>query len=646
MLTVLAATTTAFAQTKTLMLDDFEDGVASWTRNDKLKSENTAANVLLVDVQATRPTGGGAPNSKGAALFAFKAAQQSWASASLKIGGAEWAKVGARTINFWINADGETPGIEIMLRGTGRNPDGSTRDITYELPIDPLTKKPKTVKLDTRSWRQVAIPLADFRDDKDNQAIKNLAGVYLLQFVERGSWSSRFFTIDDLRVVGNGVPIALAPTTAPKATTAPLIDVDTPSDPNAVGIEIDFLKTQGTIRSAANVTVGAQYPGPDGNSAQPLRDNRDFRKAIKTLHPRFVRLDAGTLVDLLDSSRPAFDFARLREAVSQVRSIGSEPLISVPAPPVWGLSENAYASFAAQTAQALRNPKAVIYFELTTGSLDPTVAVAFYNRGYRAIKSVVKTARIGGINTASVGTINALLKSAPGLDFLSIPFNGSSSGAPDDTVLLNATLTLPSVRSAAAALDGSKWKQVPLYLTSVSMNAARNADGQTASDNRLTSAISGAWWASLMSNGSRMADQIFYNDAANSDWGLLNDRFSAFPAYYAMWMWNTYLPPGSVRVGVKLTGAPRGLQISAVNTPTSHNTLLVNTSSEAVTTKMTIRGFTVLRQARMRVLQDPVDPTTGVRFVELPKSPFQTIILPPYAVAVLQFIEPPKSAAR
>ena len=209
------------------------------------------------------------------------------------------------------------------------------------------------------------------------------------------------------------------------------------------------------------MTVGAQYPGPDGNSAQPLRDERDFRKAVKTLHPRFVRLDAGTMVDLLDSSRPAFDFARLQEAVSQVRSIGAEPLISVPAPPVWGLSENAYASFAAQTAQALRNPKAVIYFELTTGSLDPTLAVAFYNRGYRAIKSVVKTARIGGINTASVGTINALLKSAPGLDFLSIPFNGSNSGAPDDAVLLNATLTLPSVRSAAAALDGSKWKQVP-----------------------------------------------------------------------------------------------------------------------------------------------------------------------------------------
>ena len=55
-----------------------------------------------------------------------------------------------------------------------------------------------------------------------------------------------------------------------------------------------------------------------------------------------------------------------------------------------------------------------------------------------------------------------------------------------------------------------------------------------------------------MSNGSRLADQIFYNDAANSDWGLLNDRFSAFPAYYAMWMWNTYLPPGSVRVGVQV----------------------------------------------------------------------------------------------
>ncbi len=75
-------------------MDDFESGVGAWTRNDQIKSDNPAADVLLVDVVATRASRGGPRASNGAALFSFKAARSSWASASTRVNGARWAKTG------------------------------------------------------------------------------------------------------------------------------------------------------------------------------------------------------------------------------------------------------------------------------------------------------------------------------------------------------------------------------------------------------------------------------------------------------------------------------------------------------------------------------------------------------------------------
>ena len=67
--------------------------------------------------------------------------------------------------------------------------------------------------------------------------------------------------------------------------------------------------------------------------------------------------------------------------------------------------------------------------------------------------------------------------------------------------------------------------------------------------------------------------------------------------------------------------------------------LLVNTSNQPQTAQIGIRGFPVLREARLRLFDDPQQ---SVRFTTLPKSPFQTVKLAPYAVAIVQFIEPPK----
>ncbi len=140
-----------------------------------------------------------------------------------------------------------------------------------------------------------------------------------------------------------------------------------------------------------------------------------------------------------------------------------------------------------------------------------------------------------------------------------------------------------------------------------------------------------------MSSGSRLADQIFHNDAVNPEWGFLDENARAYPSYYSLWLWNTFFPSGSKRV--VSTSSSQAIFASAANTPTSHNLLLVNTTSAPQVARIGIRGFPVLREARLRLFDDPQQ---SVRFNTLPKSPFQTVKLQPYAVAVLQFIEPPK----
>lgn len=640
--TRLGSMSVAHAQS-TLVLDDFEDGVGKWTRNDKIKSDNPAANVMLVDVLATRPMPGGEDGSQGAALFTFKAAKGSWASASLKVNGNEWGKIGARVLKFWINAGGDSPGVELMLRGSFRQSDGSPRDEVFELPLDPLTKRPKTILLDKKQWREVAIPLSDFHDRAGRTLPGRLSGIYLLQFVQRGSWDSRFFTIDDIRIIGTGKQADKA-TPAPTTTVAPPETPSTPdTDANTIPVNVDFLRTQGRIRPSANASIVAAYPRTDGASTFPLEENAGFRAAIDLMNPKFLRLDAGSLVELIDSSRPAFDFGRLLIAARRARALGAEPLITLPNPPAWGLDARGYALFATQAARLLNagNPRPVRYFELATAS-SPATAIAFYKRGYTSLKALSRTYRVGGIGASGAGqsTLNALLAGAPGLDFLSVQFYGATSGTPSTQALFASAVDVATLRSVAAALDRSKWKNAALYVTQAGMNAAR-AEGENApSDGRLVQMASAAWWISFFSNGSRLCDQIFHNDAVNPEWGLLNQNASAYPAYYALWMWNIYFPPGSVRAEVKIEST--GIVGVACNTLTAHNVLLANTTDQETTARMTIRGFPVLRTARMSILQEPLDPIKGVRFSALPKSPFQTIKLAPYAVAVMQFIEPPK----
>jgi len=607
----------AFAQEK-VVLDDFENGVGKWTTNDKTKVGSTPASLIeILAASGTDLISG----SRGGGLFAFKAGQSSWASASLRIDGASWAKIGARQLTFFLNAGGNKTGIELLIRRVGK-----TGDEVFRLPWP--------VRLDVKKWRKVAIPLSDFKSDKDKAPLPTrLNGVYLLQLVMRNNWDARFLTIDQLQVEGTGEPIGTStPAPTPTPTAAPTSPVTT--------INVDYLSSAGRLRPSANVTIGATIDS-SGNSGFPLLQSAGFRSALRELKPGFVRLNAGELSQLTDSSRPAFDFSRLKNSVQQVRAIGAQPLIVIENPSTWTLDAKGYASFAAQAARAVneKSEGPVRYFELATGDgdLSDNTAVAFYNAGRAAIKKISSAYRVGGINCSSgqTGTLRALLKSAAGLDFLTVQDFGIMAGKPTEAALLTAAREVSRLRAVAKLLDASRFKNAALYAVS-NLNAARSGE-DLPSDERVVQMVSAAWWASYLANASRVADQVFHSDGSTPEWGLLDDASRAYPAYYALWLWNTFVPSGSTRV--KADASNNDVLAMACNTATAHNLLLVNTTGEDKTAQIGIRGFPVLREARIRLYDDPrAQPMLSA----LPKSPYQTIKLAPYAVAIVQFIEPPK----
>ena len=600
-----------------VVVEDFEGGVAAWTRSDKNK-------VGLADIVSTEPSKG-APGSKGAALLAFKSSTTGWASLSRPVDGSAWAKIGANRMVLWISGGGETKGVNLQLRAKNA---GS--DLTFSLP--------RPIRLDLTRWRKVAIPLSDFKGPKGEALAPRLNTVYAMQFTQTGIWDSRFFTLDDI-MVDRSAPLVVAPTPVKRPTaTAPV--TSPPSAPGGIEVAADFLRVSGSIRAAANVSIGATSTGA---GPTPLDTNAPFRAAIALLKPKFVRLDVGALSDLSDSSRPSFDFSRLLSAANRAKAMGALPLVAITNPPEWGLDARSYGVLCTDAARALngRGGPSARYFELTPGGddVDSTTAISYYNSGYDALKSVSRNFRVGGFG-APAGALaiqTTFLKSAKGLDFLTVSSFGAQSGSPSAELLLAGAREVANLKTAAGALDKSKFPRAPLFVTQAGFSSARN-DGDTApSDIRLVQGVSGAWWAQFMASGSRLADQIFYNDAVNPEWGLLDTGARAYPAYYSLWLWNTFFPPGSARVVA--TSSNSAVFVAAANTATAHNMLLVNNTNQPQTAQVGIRGFPVLREARIRVFDDPQQ---SVRFEALPKSPFQTVKLAPHAVAVLQFIEPPK----
>jgi hypothetical protein len=363
---------------------------------------------------------------------------------------------------------------------------------------------------------------------------------------------------------------------------------------------------------------------------------------VALLRPHFIKLDAAALVDLVDSSGPIFDFGRLKVASDTAHAIGATPLVSLRNPPEWGLDAHAYAVFVTGAAKALnqKGSKPVRYFDLATydENGEAGAAIHYYNTAYAALKGLSKNFRVGGIGEDSTdgAGLAAVLKGAAGLDFFSVSFYGTDNGQSSDEQVLRAARDITALKESAGLLDKSRFARVPLYVTAANLSSAHELGDVVPADARLVQGISATWWAQFMASGSRVADQIFFSDSVNPEWGLLDANAHAYPAYYAAWLWNTYFSDAQ-RVASSSDNAQ--VYVAACNTATAHNMMLINDSDEEQVARIAIRGFPVLHEARLRLFDDP---TKSVSFATLPKSPYQTVTIAPHAVAVLQFIEPPK----
>ncbi len=606
---LLGLSSSAFAQNPTtIVVDNFENGVSSWTRNDKNR-------VGLSDIVATAP--GAFGKSKGAALLTFKSGNTAWASVSRAVDGQAWSDAGVQTLNFALSGGGETSGVILQLRGKING-----QDATFSLP--------RPVRLDIQKWRQVAVPLTDFKGPRGETIAPRLSSVYLLQFQQAGTWDSRFFSIDDIEIKGTGRPLVVpTPTPAPAPTRVP-------SSSGDVTVQADFLKTSGQIRAAANVSLGAPF---DARTQVVLDANPAFRGALGVLAPRWIRLDAGALVDINDSSQPSFNFERLVASSARARGLKAQVLVSLPNAAEWGLDERGYASLCAGAARALRGQN-VRAWELATSSsdLNDATSLGFYNAGYASLKAISKTFLVGGSGAfaGETSAIGSLLRGARGLDFLSVRFFGSADGSGSDAEVLASARSVSGLKTVAGLLDKSRFRRAALFVSEANVAGSPSA-GSVPEDPRMTQMFAGAWWGQFLASGSRLADQIFTSDATSPEQGLLDAGSKAYPAYYATWMWNTFFPSGSARVNT--TSSSDAVFSVAANTKTAHNVWLINTTDAPQNVQLGIRGFPVLRSARLRIFDDP---RQSVRFQDLPKSPFQTVALAPYAIAVVQFIEPPK----
>ncbi|MEO6908568.1 MAG: carbohydrate binding domain-containing protein [Abditibacteriaceae bacterium] len=611
----------AHAQSTSIVIDDFENGTANWSLNDSFKNSKPDVQPQLVNLMDVPPGAPMVDSSTMAGLFTFKSANGAWASANIRVSGKAWAEIGAQRLTFYLNAGGNNVGFNIQLRRVVSGQD------------DEVFKLPKAVRLDQHSWRKVVIPLTDFKSSS-GALIDRLNGVYLFQIVMTGTWDTRFFSLDQLQVEGTGKAAPQPVVAPPKAPTqSPAANASL--DKNTSAVNVDYLKLIGRVRSTADTSIGAS----DDANVLPLVNNRGFRVAIRELKPSWVRLDAGELSELEDSSKPRFDFSKLVAATKSTRSIGAKVLLTLSDRADWGLSSDNYAAFAAQAAKAVNHDGTIVTdFELATMSSGRDIgnAVIAYNSARSALKKLSSKYQVGGITSSSRddSTLPVFLAAADGLDFLTIrDFGQSGDEQMPSTDQFSAARNMQRLSDAAQDLDSSRWRNARIFvITNLEQHPAGSKDKAP-----LLQLPAAAWWTTYLINVSRLADQIFHNDATNPQWGLLDAQVRAFPSYYAMWLWNTFVPPGSERVATEVKGD--GITAMGVNSPTSHNLVLANGTDHAQTARIAIRGFPVLHKVRIWMYDNP---QKQPYLLTLPNSPYQTIQMAPYAVAVVQFIEPTK----
>ena len=603
-----------------ILLDDFESNSVKWTSND-INKQDGHGQVLLCEIFGVRP---GAPGGSKdhAATVTFKRAADSWASVSTPVDGVRWQEKGVRQISFYFKGDGSENDVEVMLRGV----DSSGEE-----------KKFSTfISLKETDWRRVVLPLNQFTSH-GHSADQHVPKLYLLQFVKRGSWTSLFFTIDDITAewtTGSAGP--RQPDTPPSAS----------SSAEQVRLQVGYDEPAlGPVRVSLGVNIGP------GHSIF-LKD-KGFRESARALGAKHVRVLASQSVGLQRSKeQTVFETTRLLQLVDAIRSMGSEPLICVDRNPGWQLSESEMLDFCEQLIKSVNAPgrKPAAGWEmlnrptLGTDAIVIDEAVALYNRLRARALHTDATVSIGGIGLPSPWKphLGTQLDRAANMEFLTYYLYGTHNNSTSNEDLFSAarkgfSVDLPlqiGPQEVRGAIAGSVFTdQLPVYITEVAPNSVQDSGGKSL-DKRLTTSYAAAWYARLMSTVALYVDAVFPYELTAPSWGLLNAEGRAYPAYYSLWIFGTYFPRGTSLYPSHSDG--NAVSVLAGKTRTAHNVLLINQGEKTTVCNITVGGLKALKKVRIHLLEDGAP---GIQYNELSAKPEQRVTLRQHSLAVLQFIE-------
>ncbi|MGC9316614.1 MAG: hypothetical protein ACP5KN_01090 [Armatimonadota bacterium] len=609
----LTALTAGSADAAAIVVEDFERGVGDWRTNDQEAAGERPSDIchiytVLRELQA---------GTQQAALVEFAAARETWASVSLPISGALWAREGVGQISMLLKGDGSENTVDLTLRcllGEQR------RDVSYVY----------SLPLSTTQWQRRAVRLFAFRDADGNppdaEAIRN---AYLLQFVKTGSWPALSFRIDE--IIAEPIP-GVEP---PEATGA-----------EPLSVRVDFSKTVAPVLGQLGVNLGPEL--------EPILDEpaaaAALSRGLQELTPCVVRL---RLADFYDRRDADYDLIDLNRAISWITEAGARPLVCLsPAqlPPTddaearW---DPDFAEVALKVVALRRGGQHLRYYELFDAPLlsgqfeSVTELVAAYNDLAGRVLAADPEARVGGpgLSSAWDSRLREFLEGADTLHFLSLHFYGAHTAVAEEDDLFHAAvsgttsdlpnqLTLAQVRELARELR----RPTPdLFVTEMAMNSARTPDGEAA-DERVHRPFGAAWTAATVLASAPSVDKLLHYRLFGAGWGLMDRRGEHDAPWVAAWLLRTYAPRGASLC--QLQRPADDLLVAAVWTPTARNVFLVYAGHGPRSVVIDAWGVGHPVLVRERRLTS----TGALSMSDLPRSAAQSVEFDGPGLSVIQFV--------
>lgn len=599
-----------------IVIADFEDGVGDWTAVDDGSSRGERAPRCSVTASGQPAPNGG----KSSARVEFAAAASGWARLVVPVNGADWAAKGCTKLSFWLRGDGSQEAIRIALRVRGGET-GEARE-TYTVPL----------KVSGTEWERYSLRFFGFRNTENvsfpSDAIKD---VDELQLAKNGSWKAFGFRIDEIVAEGEpGAEAGAVPTTA--------------------GNEIlpDFAKPTVPMRAQMALDLGAP-PSIIDNAAPGVAQGA--YAAVADLSPTVVRIKLG---DYLDADALRYDVEMFNAHLQWILLSNCKPLICLDVPRTAKDSpyrKQLYTAFIEAVARIVSEGKGGVnrYYELFDEPLKDGVfgSVAHlcesYNSLVRLILDTDPHARVGGpgLALANPRQIEAFLKGAETVHFLSLHFHGSHNALTGSETLFKAAcetrpadtvgqLSFQQVKQLVATVRPRGTPEI--YITELAMTSAADEAGHCA-DVRVTGAFGATWVGAVTLCGSPYVDKLFYHKVGGDGWGMVSDGGQPETVYWAMWLLKHYAPRGAGRQ--QLFRVNEQTIATTVKTGTAYNFIICYGGYDPIEFKVRPLNCPKLKMVRDRYIRD-VDrqwmgttrPTRGEQVVQF-SSP---------GVLVLQYI--------